>query len=64
MGNVVSAGEGQAPADRQRSSPVCRPLLGDDDQQSMWLGLKTIMLAAQVIKAGDADLYVAAGWRA
>jgi acetyl-CoA C-acetyltransferase len=62
MGNVVSAGEGQAPA-RQAA------LHGGLPQEVGALavnkvcgsGLKAVMLAAAAIKAGDGDYYVAGG---
>jgi acetyl-CoA C-acetyltransferase len=62
MGNVVSAGEGQAPA-RQAALRAGVP----DDVPAVTVnkvcgsGLKAIMLAAQAIKAGDGDLFVAGG---
>jgi acetyl-CoA C-acetyltransferase len=62
MGNVVSAGEGQAPA-RQAAIHAGLP----DDVPAVTVnkvcgsGLKAVMLAAQAIKAGDGDLYVAGG---
>src|SRR5215472_1105433 len=62
MGNVVSAGIGQAPA-RQAA------LLADlpDDLPAFAInkvcgsGLKAVMLAAQAIRAGDAQVFVAGG---
>lgn len=62
MGNVVAAGEGQAPA-RQAAIGAGMP----DDIPAVTInkvcgsGLKAVMLAAQAIKAGDGDLYVAGG---
>jgi acetyl-CoA C-acetyltransferase len=62
MGNVVQAGEGQAPA-RQAALAAGLP----DDIPAVTInkvcgsGLKAVMLAAQAIKAGDGDLYVAGG---
>ena len=62
MGNVVSAGEGQAPA-RQAAMGAGLP----DDIPAVTVnkvcgsGLKAVMLAAQAIKAGDGDLFVAGG---
>jgi acetyl-CoA C-acetyltransferase len=62
MGNVVSAGEGQAPA-RQAAIYAGLP----DDIPAVAVnkvcgsGLKAVMLAAQAIKAGDGDLFVAGG---
>lgn len=62
MGNVVSAGEGQAPA-RQAALGAGIPA----DVPAVTInkvcgsGLKAVMLAAQAIRAGDGDLYVAGG---
>jgi acetyl-CoA C-acetyltransferase len=62
MGNVVSAGVGQAPA-RQAAMRAGLP----DDLPAVTInkvcgsGLKAVMLAAQAIRAGDADLLVAGG---
>ncbi|HKD76224.1 MAG TPA: acetyl-CoA C-acetyltransferase [Ktedonobacterales bacterium] len=62
MGNVVTAGEGQAPA-RQAALKAGLP----DDLPALTInkvcgsGLKAVMLAAQSIRAGDQDLVVAGG---
>ena len=62
MGNVVTAGEGQAPA-RQAAIGGGVP----DDIPAVTInkvcgsGLKAVMLAAQAIKAGDGNLYIAGG---
>jgi acetyl-CoA C-acetyltransferase len=62
MGNVVSAGEGQAPA-RQAAIGSGLP----DDIPAVTVnkvcgsGLKAVMLASQAIKAGDGHLFVAGG---
>jgi acetyl-CoA C-acetyltransferase len=62
MGNVVSAGIGQAPA-RQATIHAGLP----DDTPALTInkvcgsGLKAIMLAAQAIRAGDARAFVAGG---
>ena len=62
MGNVVSAGIGQAPA-RQAGLHGGIP----DDVPAVTInkvcgsGLKAVMLAAQAIKAGDGDLFIAGG---
>jgi acetyl-CoA C-acetyltransferase len=62
MGNVVSAGVGQAPA-RQAAMRAGLP----DDLPAVTInkvcgsGLKAVMLAAQAIRAGDADIIVAGG---
>ena len=62
MGNVVSAGAGQAPA-RQAAVhsglPAMIPALTVN--KVCGSGLKAVMLAAQAIKAGDARLVVAGG---
>lgn len=62
MGNVVSAGEGQAPA-RQASIFAGLPAsVGATTLNKVCgSGLKTVMLAAQAIRAGDGDLFVAGG---
>jgi acetyl-CoA C-acetyltransferase len=62
MGNVVSAGLGQAPA-RQAAMGAGLP----DDIPAMTVnkvcgsGLKAVMLAAQAIKADDGNLFIAGG---
>src|SRR6266581_3582435 len=62
MGNVVSAGIGQAPA-RQAAVHAGLP----DDIPAFTVnkvcgsGLKAVMLAAQAIRAGDAQAFVAGG---
>src|SRR5438128_9821372 len=62
MGNVVSAGIGQAPA-RQAAIGAGLP----DDLPAFTInnvcgsGLKAVMLAAQAIRAGDAQAFVAGG---
>jgi acetyl-CoA C-acetyltransferase len=62
MGNVVQAGVGQAPARQARihggipdsvSAMTVNKVCGS--------GLKAVMLAAQAIRAGDADIIVAGG---
>jgi acetyl-CoA C-acetyltransferase len=62
MGNVVTAGEGQAPA-RQAAIgggvPVDIPAVTVN--KVCGSGLKAVMLASQAIKAGDGNLYVAGG---
>jgi len=62
MGNVVSAGEGQAPA-RQAALHAGLPdsIPAVTVNKVCGSGLKAVMLAAQAIKAGDGDLYVAGG---
>ncbi len=62
MGNVVAAGVGQAPA-RQAALYAGLP----DDIPALTInkvcgsGLKAVMLAAQAIRAGDAQVFVAGG---
>jgi acetyl-CoA C-acetyltransferase len=62
MGNVVSAGEGQAPG-RQAALgggvPVDIPAVTIN--KVCGSGLKAVMLASQAIKAGDGNLFVAGG---
>lgn len=62
MGNVLQAGEGQAPA-RQAALgagiPQSVPCTTINKVCSS--GLKAVMMAAQAIKAGDADIVVAGG---
>jgi acetyl-CoA C-acetyltransferase len=62
MGNVVSAGAGQAPARQAAVNaglPATIPALTVN--KVCGSGLKAVMLAAQAIKAGDARLIVAGG---
>ena len=62
MGNVIAAGEGQAPA---RQAALGAGL--DNSVQCMTInkvcgsGLKSVMLAAQAIMVGDADVVIAGG---
>ncbi len=62
MGNVITAGEGQAPA-RQAALRGGLPV----SVQALTInkvcgsGLKAVMLAAQAIQAGDADVIIAGG---
>jgi acetyl-CoA C-acetyltransferase len=62
MGNVVSAGEGQAPA---RQAALGADLSADVPAVTInkvcGSGLKAVMLAAQAIKAADGELYIAGG---
>lgn len=62
MGNVISAGLGQNPA-RQASIYAGVPVeVGAFTVNKVCgSGLRTVMLAAQIIKAGDADIIVAGG---
>jgi len=62
MGNVVSAGEGQAPARQAAIGAGVPPEVGAlTINKVCGSGLKAVMLAASAIKAGDGDLYVAGG---
>jgi acetyl-CoA C-acetyltransferase len=62
MGNVVAAGEGQAPA---RQAAIAGGLPNSVGALTInkvcGSGLKAVMLAANAILAGDGDLYVAGG---
>lgn len=62
MGNVLSAGIGQAPA-RQASKGAGIPdsVPCTTVNKVCGSGMKTVMMAAQAIKAGDANLIVAGG---
>ena len=62
MGNVVQAGVGQAPA-RQAALAAGLPDTVPAHTTNMVCGsgLKAVMLAAQSIRAGDANLIVAGG---
>jgi acetyl-CoA C-acetyltransferase len=63
MGNVVQAGEGQAPA-RQAGilSGVPATVSASTVNKVCGSGLKAVMFASQAIRAGDADLFVAGGF--
>jgi acetyl-CoA C-acetyltransferase len=63
MGNVVSAGLGQNPA-RQASIHAGIPSTvgATTINKVCGSGLKSVMLAAQAIKAGDADLFLCGGF--
>ncbi len=62
MGNVVSAGLGQAPARQAAIFAGLPPSVGGTTVNKVCgSGLKAGMLAAQAIRAGDADLIVAGG---
>ena len=63
MGNVVQAGEGQAPA-RQSSIHAGIPATVGASTINKVCGssLKAAMISAQAIRAGDADLFVAGGF--
>jgi acetyl-CoA C-acetyltransferase len=62
MGNVVSAGLGQAPA-RQAAifSGLPASVGASTVNKVCGSGLKTAMLAAQAIRAGDGDLFICGG---
>src|SRR5439155_4452243 len=62
MGNVVQAGVGQAPA-RQAAihGGIPDTLPAMTVNKVCGSGLKAVMLAAQAIRAGDADVIVAGG---
>ena len=63
MGNVVQAGEGQAPA---RQSVILGGIPATVSASTVnkvcGSGLKAAMFASQAIRAGDADLFVAGGF--
>ena len=62
MGNVLSAGEGQAPA-RQASIYAGLPKSVEciTINKVCGSGLKSVMLADQAIRCGDADVIIAGG---
>jgi len=63
MGNVVQAGEGQAPA-RQSGilSGIPATVSASTVNKGCGSGLKAAMFASQAVRAGDADLFVAGGF--
>ena len=62
MGNVVSAGLGQAPARQAAIFGGLPASVGATTLNKVCgSGMKAIMLSAQAIKAGDGDLFVAGG---
>jgi acetyl-CoA C-acetyltransferase len=63
MGNVVQAGEGQAPA-RQAGilGGVPATVSASTINKVCGSGLKAAMFASQAVRAGDADLFVAGGF--
>jgi len=62
MGNVISAGLGQNPARQASLYAGLPPEKGSFTVNKVCgSGLKAVMLAAQAIKAGDADIIVAGG---
>ncbi len=62
MGNVIQAGNGQAPARQAAIFAGLPETVGATTINKVCgSGLKAVMLAAQAIRAGDADLFVAGG---
>jgi acetyl-CoA C-acetyltransferase len=62
MGNVVLAGQGQAPARQASIKAGLPPTVGATTVSKICgSGLKTVMLAAAMIAAGDGDTFVAGG---
>jgi acetyl-CoA C-acetyltransferase len=62
MGNVVQAGEGQAPARQAAIKAGLPPTVGATTINKICgSGLKAVMFAAQAIGIGDADIIVAGG---
>ena len=63
MGNVVQAGEGQAPA-RQAGifGGIPATVSATTINKVCGSGLKAAMMSAQAVRAGDADLFVAGGF--
>ncbi len=62
MGNVVSAGMGQAPARQAAIKGGIPPEVGSTTINKVCgSGLKAVVLAAQVIRAGDAEVILAGG---
>ena len=63
MGNVVQAGEGQAPA-RQSGilGGIPAAVSASTINKVCGSGLKAAMISAQAVRAGDADLFVAGGF--
>ena len=62
MGNVIQAGEGQAPARQAGMKAGLPPSVGATTINKICgSGLKAVMFAAQAIRAGDAGVIVAGG---
>ncbi|MGD1996635.1 MAG: acetyl-CoA C-acetyltransferase [Anaerolineae bacterium] len=62
MGNVILAGQGQAPARQAAIKAGFPPTVGATTVNKICgSGLKTVMLAAAMIAAGDGDIFVAGG---
>jgi acetyl-CoA C-acetyltransferase len=63
MGNVVQAGEGQAPARQAGLAAGLPPAIGATTINKVCgSGLKAAMIASQAVRAGDADLLIAGGF--
>ncbi len=63
MGNVIQAGEGQAPARQAGMGGGVPPTVGATTVNKVCgSGLKAAMLASQAVRAGDAELFVAGGF--
>ena len=63
MGNVVQAGEGQAPARQAGIGGGVPATIGATTINKVCgSGLKAAMLASQAVRAGDAELFVAGGF--
>ncbi|MBC7262932.1 MAG: acetyl-CoA C-acetyltransferase [Chloroflexi bacterium] len=62
MGNVIQAGEGQAPARQAAIAAGLPPTVGATTINKVCgSGLKTVMMGTQAIVAGDADIIIAGG---
>ncbi len=62
MGNVVQAGQGQAPARQAAIKAGLPPFVGATTVNKICgSGLKTVMLAAAMVRAGDGEVFVAGG---
>jgi acetyl-CoA C-acetyltransferase len=62
IGNVVQAGQGQAPARQAAIKAGIPPSIGATTVNKICgSGLKTVMIAAAMIAAGDGDTFVAGG---
>jgi acetyl-CoA C-acetyltransferase len=62
LGNVVQAGQGQAPARQAAIKAGLPPTVGATTVNKICgSGMKTVMMAAQAIVAGDGDVFVAGG---
>ena len=62
MGNVVQAGQGQAPARQAAIKAGIPPFVGATTVNKICgSGLKTVMLAAAMIQVGDGEIFVAGG---